>query len=1040
MLRYRPLFWLALFWILLLVILHLAGIPLRRATEAERYLAEKASASGLLRGRLSEVSINSLGQYSILLEDALFLPSEDGAETGLLKAGAVLVYFPLHPELEPGLDIEFQGTLHLFRPADNPGEYDPRAYHLALGLAAYLEGDAFRILAFGRDLPALAAFRVKAFLREGLGKVYTLGDASLLAAMLLGERGGLEEETQTLYEGAGLSHLLSVSGLHVSFWAAVLGRLSASFLSLLPFSRGRGFWSRRGFALLRALLAMGGVAFYTLICGSRIPVQRAGLMALLYQMALGLGFSFDLPSAWGAAVLAALIPAPYALFQSSFQLSFGCVFILGCLLPLLTRKLLLEGKMGRALLVPVLLQMGLLPLSLWHFFSFRSYSLIANLLAVPLAGLILGLGFLSALLAHVFLPLGGVLAGSVHLLLAAIRGLCRFLLSLPFPALLAGRPRLWQMLAYMGLALGGVAGILHIRRREMENLALQIRQAGQGLFRRAFREARSTALLLFLWLLAAGSLFFLKGEEEALRLTSLYVGQGDAQVLSLPGGRHYLLDGGGSEGAGERVILPYLRCRGIRRLEYILVSHPDSDHINGLAAVLQAQDIQVKGLLMPALFQGSEKARELEETAQAAGVSLRYLTAGDGWQEGDIRFSVLYPGRESQVEEDNENSLVLRLEQGDFSLLLPGDLGEVGESMMLHTYGEALAPVTVLKAGHHGSRFSTSAAFLEKLRPSLTLISCGRNNRYGHPAPETLERLAAAGSRVLRTDAAGAIELFIAKTGELSYQTFHETEDMDMKKDDKQNKPGKFSLAASILILAVGAGAMAYALIAGPEQGPSAESRPAAEQPLASGASGSSGREETADLSSGSASPVVSSTGTISWPATTPAPQTGGTTAEQSLSPRPLERNAGRGGPAQDPQAEGFWLDLPLTDQLYRLMAGDLTNNTDEADPFRCLSADFKQDLDAIAEAFAAGEMSKEAAAASFRGKSFSWPGDKLGLIHPLGDMNLRCYSYPGRDMALAKDRILLSNVTARHYLFIRVYYNPVQDAVRIYMVNGLVY
>ena len=175
MLRYRPLFWLAIFWILLLVILHLAGIPLRRATEAERYLAEKASASGLLRGRLSEVSINSLGQYSILLEDALFLPSEDGAETGLLKAGAVLVYFPLHPELEPGLDIEFQGTLRLFRPADNPGEYDPRAYHLARGLAAYLEGDAFRILAFGPMLRLLEPTELVEQLKERLARQLSLG-------------------------------------------------------------------------------------------------------------------------------------------------------------------------------------------------------------------------------------------------------------------------------------------------------------------------------------------------------------------------------------------------------------------------------------------------------------------------------------------------------------------------------------------------------------------------------------------------------------------------------------------------------------------------------------------------------------------------------------------------------------------------------------------------------------------------------------------------------------------------------------------------
>ena len=1025
----RPLFRLALFWVICLVIGQLAGISFRRPAEAESCLAAQGAMSGILRGELTELSLTGTGQYSLLVTGARFYPAEAGTS---LAGGSVLVYFPLHPELEPGLEVEFQGSLRLFRERDNPGEFDARAYYLARGLGCYLEADAFRILSAGHNLPALAAFRVKSFLREGLGRVYTLGEASLLGAMLLGERGGVEPETQALYEGAGISHLLSVSGLHVSFWAAVLGRISGFFLSFLPFSRGRGFWSRRGYGLLRGIIAIGGVLFYELICGSRIPVQRAGLMALLYQMAQGLGLSFDLPSALGAAALAALIPAPYALFQPSFQLSFGCVFILGCLLPFLSRKLLMESGLSRAVLVPVMLQMGLLPLSLWHYFSFHTCSFLANLLAVPLAGVILALGFLSALFARLFLPLGGVLAGAVHLLLKAIEGVCRGLAALPGHTLLAGRPMLWQILAYLGLALGGVAWMLHIRRRELASLQLLIRRAGSGAFRRALREARSTALLLFIWLLAAGSIFFWR-QADSLRITSLYVGQGDAQLITLPGGSSYLVDGGGWEGVGERVIVPYLKCRGIRSLDYIIVSHPDSDHINGLTAVLQAPEIKVKGLLLPEVFRDSEKSQALREAAGEAGVPVAYVRAGDGWQAGDVGFSVLYPGRTTQVD-DNESSLVLRMDAGDFSYLLPGDLGELGEGMLLKAYGEeALTPVTILKAGHHGSRFSSSEAFLARLSPRFTIISCGKNNRHGHPAPETLARLAAASSRVLRTDEAGAIEITIGEAGELSFQTFHETEDTNMQEENK-NKSGKFSLIASILILAVGAVAMGTSLLAGSrEEATSSESIPTV---VSQGQESSAGGSGSGTLETGEGGAATG------WPATTPASRTAAAEAsgEPSFSPRVLDDNAGRGGPDQDPQAAGFWLDLPLTDKLYELLAGDLTNNTDEEDPFRSLSASFKADLDRIAEAFAEGRLSEAEGKEAFKGLSFSWPGDKLGLIHPLGDMHLRCYSFPGRDMELARERILLSNVAARHYLFLRVYYNPAQDAVRIYMVNGLVY
>lgn len=1033
----RPLFKLALVYLLLLCVFHWAGIPLRRPEEAEALLQREGSSRGILRGRISEISLTSSGQYALLLNEGIFRPEtgegqEAFPEAAPLKAGGVLVYYPVEPALEPGLLVECKGRLKLFSPADNPGEFDARAYYLSRGLGCYMEGEAFRILVRGGG-PERAAWRVKSFLREGLSKVYTLGEAGLLGAMLLGERSGVEPETEALYEGAGLSHLLSVSGLHVSFWAAVMGHITGFLLSFFPFSRGGGFWSRRGFGFLRALISVGGVLFYGAVCGSRIPVQRAGLMALLYQMAQGLGLSFDLPSALGAAALAALIPAPYALFQPSFQLSFGCVFLLGFWLPLLARRLWMESSLARAFLVPVLVQMGMLPLTLWHYFTFHPYSFLANLLAVPLAGPLLVLGFLSALLAQIYLPLGGILAGAVHLLLAAIRLLCRGLEQLPMHTLTAGRPAFWQLMAYTGLVLGGMALVFRIRRQEVENLAMMIRRAGESVFRRAFREARETALLLFLWLLAAGSLFFLR-EEKGLRITSLYVGQGDAQLITLPGGHSYMVDGGGgSDKVGEKVILPYLKCRGISRLEYILVSHPDSDHISGLQAVLEAPEIKVKGLLLPAVFRDSEKARELLETAREAQVPVGFLRAGDLLLDGEASLQVLYPGSSTQVD-DNESSLVLRLDWQGFSMLFPGDLGEAGEAMILKAYGEAMEPVTVLKAGHHGSRFSSSEAFLGRLQPALTLISCGRNNRHGHPSPEALERLAAAGSRILRTDEAGAVELYIGEAGGLSCETFHEGEINYMKKEKSGKDASGFTIVASIIILAVGVLAMGLSLLTGGKETGASETE--ARTVPAVSASKAVGSGTYVFEESGRNEPSESA----GWPLAAPSAQHEETQPELTLSPRAAEANGGRGGPDRDPQAEGFWLDLPLTDQLYLLMAGDLSNNTDEADPFRCLSADFKQELDAISEAFAAGEMTKEEAAAAFRGRQFSWPGDKLGLIHPLGDVSLRCYSYPGRDIALAKERILLSNVTARHYLFIRVYYNSLQDAVRIYMVNGLVY
>lgn len=1038
----RPVFLLALLWMVALIVLRLLGVPLHRPTAAESYLEETGQAEGSLLGTLSEISLTGSGNYVLTLAGAVFTPAEDPA--GPLPAGEVLVYFPPVADLVPGPVLEVRGTLKLFAEADNPGEFDARAYYLSRGAACCMDGSAMRVVSPRRAPLAEAAFRLKRYLRRGLGILYPAGDAALLGAMLLGDRGGVDEETERLYEQAGISHLLSVSGLHVSFWAMVLGRLTGLFLSFFPFSRGRGFRSRRGFGLLRAVFAAGGIVFYMLLCGTRIPVQRAGLMAVLFQAAAGLGLSFDLPSAWGAAALAALIPAPAALFQPSFQLSFGCVFLLGCVLPVLSRRLLAETGPARALLVPVLLQMGLLPLTLWHYFTFHPYSPAANLLAVPLAGPVLAFGFLSALLAPAVYPADLGLSGGVRLLLELIRRLCLAVDSLPLHSFVTGRPALWQMLAYTGLALLGTAAVFHIRRREVESLVLQIRRAGESRFRKAFRDARSTALLLWLWLLASGCVFLIRFPEPT-RCTGLYVGQGDCQAVTLENGRSYLIDGGGStDTVGERVILPYLKYQGIRQLEAVVVSHPDSDHINGLLTFVQAPELQIKSLILPEIFLHAEKAEPLLQAAEEAGIPVRTVRAGDVWRDGAAAFSVLYPGRTTQVD-DNDSSLVLRLEQPGFSYLFPGDLGETGEAMLLRAYGDALQPVTALKAGHHGSRFSTSAAFLAQLQPRLALISCGRNNRFGHPAPETLERLEAAGCQVLRTDEAGAVTLSVTADGAVSVRTFHQKEENDMSDrnaDRNQDKNSRFALIASIVMVAVGILAVCLTLLLprktqeGRESDPSVIPSAAVSRTDSRGTEPAEGTAQATEMQHGTGTETTQS----SWPVTAPAGTGEDPPSDITLSPRILDRNAGRGGPPEDPQAEGFWLDMNLTDRLYELFAGDLTNNTDSGDPFRSISPDMKTELDTLAEDFAAGNLTADELKEKLKGKSFIWPGDKLGLLHPLGDFSARCYVYPGRDMALAKERIQLTNVAARHYLFLRVYYHPGQDAVRIYMVNGLIY
>ena len=1039
----RPMVRLALAWIGFILICRTLGWTLRPVSEAEALLRARADGDGAqtglygtLGGRLESIQINSSGSWFLRMTETVFVPLD--APEQALPAGRVLVYFPARGDPAVGNRAEIRGTLTLLQTADNPGEFDAAAYYEAENIACCLEGDAMRITDTGTDRVAEAARQLRLRLGSGLRQAFESRDAGLLGAMLLGERSGVDEESEALFELAGLSHLFSVSGLHVSFWAGVLSWFSGLLLSFLPLGRGR-FW-RGGFAFLRALISCAGIVFYMILCGGKTPISRAGLMLLAYQASLAGRFSYVLPSDLALAALAALIPAPYALFQASFQLSYGCILILGCLLPVLNRRLYLETPGGQAALVPVLLQTGTMPVMLWHSFCFHPYSFFANLIAVPFAAFILGGGFLAAVLTPWLRPAGLIAAGGVHYLLEGIRLLCRLVRLLPLHTVVLGRPAAWQLTVYTGLVLFGIGLSVRSRKSEMRRLDELIEAAGAGPIRRVIREARRSALLLLLWLMATVCVFLYR-DGGRLKLTSLYVGQGDCHVLTLPDGSRYLMDAGSSSRkAGTKSVVPYLRFEGIRTLDSILVSHPDSDHINALTAVLQADGLKVRSLIIPAAFFGSEKCAELLAAAEAASVPVRYVGAGDSWEDGGVRFQVLYPPVRQQAE-SNDGSLILMLSWQDFDALFTGDLGEAGERVLMKRYGEALQTTDYLKVAHHGSRYSSCEPFLAAVTPSLSVISCGRNNPYGHPTKETLDRLAQVGSTVCRTDRDGAVTVWVAADGTTEVQTFRQTEielfkEEPMKQKEENKESGLSTWLVCGLLIGIGVLGLCLALfLPNPERESLPENAVANSLPAVSGSAGSG----TASLPEKTEYPFPSLAETEgTWPVTAPA------SAESeentvSLPAEKTEANAGRIGPQEDPRAPGYVLDQAFTDRLYALFAGDLTNNTNEADPFRGLSATFKRELDELAENFAQGRADAETTREAIRGRSFRWPNDALALEHTAADFSVRLYIYPAVDAEVLRERILLSNVQGRHYLFLRIYRSADGSELRIYMINGAI-
>ena len=769
----RPLLALALLYICILLILSSLHIPLTQAVREGTPLAEGEERQGVLRGTLGRISRTGNGSVQLEMEEAEFCGTgEAKGEAQNWHAGTVLVYADKDLGAPLGSRLVITGIISLFPAPDNPGEFDRQAYYKAQNILLRMTAEEVTAEGQVKAYPIRnAAGWLRAWLGEGLSAVFEEEDAGILRALLLGDRSGLSESLSDLYEAAGIRHVLTVSGLHVSLAAGAFSLVFSWLFSFIPWGRLPGIAGRRGFQLCRAIAAGAAVCFYTELAGCGLPLRRAAIMYLLFLFAQAAGQSYDLFSALSAAFLAAALPCPYVIFQGSFQLSFVCVLIIGGIFPIVSKLMLAETTALKTILLPSLLQLLTAPLQLWHYYTYHPLGSLANLLILPLVMWILIFGAAAACLAHVFLPAGAFAAGPAHLALVITKKVAEGIVSLPLSTLITGRPGFWQIVLYLFLAAGLLLLMIRIRKRRAEIALTAIMSAGNSPVRRFLRESSALVLVMALAGFSLPTLFLLKPENRSLTITSLYVGQGDCHVICADG-EAWLIDGGSSYTSPARSkILPYLKYAGIRKLSFIMVSHGDEDHMNGLAEVMAADGLTVDELIVSAWDRGSGKTASLEQTALSHGIPVRSAAEGGTLTKGSLSFRILSPAL-SRPNEENDYSLVLLISRGSFRGLFTGDISAETEMQLIERYGDLLRDLDYLKDAHHGSRFSSCEDFIRLTSPTFAVISCGRNNSYGHPHEETLERLREGESTALRTDLAGAVRVSVNEENSLTIECY----------------------------------------------------------------------------------------------------------------------------------------------------------------------------------------------------------------------------------------------------------------------------
>ena len=731
----------------------------------------------MVKGKVSHIRWTD-GGVRLELADAMAASYE--GETEYRPVGRLLVYADdigtENGEVKYGQDIFVYGSGSVFETASNPGGFDAKEYYFSQGITGAVHGKTIRIQNFSYHRLNQALFQAKTKLLSSYVTYLGKEGAGVISSMLLGERALLSEETEELYRHGGISHILAISGLHVS----LIGNALYELLRKTILGRNGAI-----------PVACVGVILYGTFVEAGTSTKRAVIMFVLLLLATALGRTYDTLSAMSVSVIVILCGSPGALYAASFQLSFAAAYGASVLAVLLRgkEKEYIGEKIKNMFVFGLAVQAATFPFTVVHFFEYPTYGFFLNPLVVPLMTILLLCGLLSGV-CGLFVPwLGYFFAGGAGGILWIYEALCRWAEKLPGSLLLIGKPEGWQVMLYYTL----LAVCLYV-------------WYGRG------RKERQSVILLGLLILP---LCLLPVSRAPFEAAFLDVGQGDGIVLREQSGAVLLMDGGSTsvQKVGEKRLIPYLKSQGIRVIDCAFVSHTDSDHISGIKEILTAMPVYsayrenvlgytgtpvIKRLVLPEWgvydMENAESADDKSVESRLAGemdeayvellklakekqVEVSYMGAGDRMTVGkELVLSCLAPEKGVIYDNKNAASMVLQASYGEFDLLLTGDMEKEGELRLLERGVLASDSVEVLKVSHHGSYTASSEEFISVLQPRISVISCGKNNRYGHPHTETLETLYGANSRVYRTDESGCVTVKVGKDGRMKVQEWCESD------------------------------------------------------------------------------------------------------------------------------------------------------------------------------------------------------------------------------------------------------------------------
>lgn len=673
------------------------------------------------------------------------------------------------PEQEYPIGTMYRGTatVRAFSHAANEGNYDAYEYYTGSGYFFKLE-DASEVVATPPDV-SWREFLYR--LRMRIADIYTAHlpgeESGILQALALGEKATLSADAKKLYQVAGIAHILAISGLHIS----VVGRSLYQFLR----KRGMGF-------VVAGILSGIAVFLFAEMSGMGSSSKRAVIMYLLFLLAAALGRTYDSLSALAAAAI--LLAAENPLIVKNTGVIFSFLAVLGVVSfasvfsmqvkkrreerleekGIDLRKLPMRQRLLFRLVDDFMLSLGIqlytLPIVAQFYYEVPIYSVFLNMILLPFVGLLLGCGLLGGFAGFAALSCEWMVGDGLgrwicegalsvcHVILYFYEWMADVSIHLPAAVQIVGKPGVLRILFYYAM----LYVLLYLRGRrvekdrkeESENRSVEVRHI-------VSRKWCSAALVLVIF-------FLVRPHTYVSQIVMLDVGQGDGIFLHEKNGMDLFIDGGSTSvtDVAQYRMLPFLKSRGVRKIDCWFVTHLDEDHISGLRESMEA-GYNIDTLVFSKYVVRNEVYEELVTLARENGTEVAYMVPGDQCVGKQMRLSCVGPTAElveKYPEDTNAGSMMLSLTYGEFQALFTGDIAAEQEEYYMEHAEDLMeqSHVNLLKVAHHGSKYSSSKAFLESIAPEVALISCGKRNLYGHPHAEAIERLEASGAKIYRTD------------------------------------------------------------------------------------------------------------------------------------------------------------------------------------------------------------------------------------------------------------------------------------------------